>query len=62
MYHVYSSKSEETLRGVDLNTSLSYADRWRNRKAGSIWGFLPPHVDGARIHSLSGFQELVYLS
>ena len=38
-----------TLEGVDLNTPLTYADRFRIRKPGTKWvfDFNPPHVDGA---------------
>jgi len=40
-----------TMKGVDLNTPLSYADRFRIRKPGSRWNleFNPPHVDGGTI-------------
>ena len=36
-----------TMKGVDLNTPLTYADRFRIRKPGIQWDFHPPHVDGA---------------
>ena len=52
-----SEKDEQlanTLKGVDLSTPLSYADRFRIRKPGIQWDFHPPHIDGAsRLQSLS---------
>ena len=39
--------SENIMKGVDLNTPLSYADRFRIRKPGVQWNLHPPHVDGA---------------
>jgi len=35
-----------TMKGVDLSTPLSYADRFRIRKPGFQWDLHPPHVDG----------------
>lgn len=46
MYQAKSSNTEKVPKEVDLSTPLTYADRWRNRKTGTVWGFLPPHVDG----------------
>ena len=37
----------DTMKGVDLSTPLSYADRFRIRKPGNQWDHHPPHVDGA---------------
>ena len=47
-----SEKNEQlanTMKGVDLSTPLTYADRFRIRKPGAHWNFdfNPPHVDGA---------------
>jgi Protein of unknown function (DUF1479) len=45
-----SEKNEQlanTMKGVDMSTPLSYADRFRIRKPGTQWDFHPPHVDGA---------------
>ena len=54
LYHAAQNDSEEkneqlanTMKGVDLSTPLSYADRFRIRKPGYEWDFHPPHVDGA---------------
>ena len=56
LYHVRvadignSEKDQQlanTLKGVDLNIPLTYADRFRIRKPGFTWNFHPPHVDGA---------------
>jgi len=41
-----SEQSANTMKGVDLNIPLTYADRFRIRKPGVRWGFLSPHVDG----------------
>ncbi|KAF5357951.1 hypothetical protein D9756_001184 [Leucocoprinus leucothites] len=47
LYHDRSGKATD----VDLNVPLSYADRFRIRRAGSDWSSLPlaPHVDGGTI-------------
>ncbi|KXN88349.1 hypothetical protein AN958_07494 [Leucoagaricus sp. SymC.cos] len=47
--NLYHNKSGKPLENVDLNVPLTYADRYRIRKPGSQWGFLPPHVDGGTI-------------
>lgn len=53
LYHVQDLEINEddklanTMKGVDLNTPLTYADRFRIRKPGFQWDFHPPHVDGA---------------
>ena len=43
-----NEQSANTMKGVDLNTPLTYADRFRIRKPGAHWNFdfNPPHVDG----------------
>lgn len=43
MYHVRSGAKIES---VDLNTPLTYADRFRIRHPGVQWDAHPPHVDG----------------
>ena len=50
-----------TMKGVDLSTPLSYADRFRIRKPGSHWNFdfNPPHVDGA-CSILYNYQFVLY--
>jgi len=40
------SETSASLKGVDLNVPLTYADRFRIRKPGIGWGFHPPHIDG----------------
>ena len=43
----YHTNGKTQLDGVDLTTPLSYADRYRIRKAdGKPWTRHPPHVDG----------------
>ncbi|KAL1751390.1 hypothetical protein FB107DRAFT_266625 [Schizophyllum commune] len=39
----------DATEGVDLNTPLSYADRFRIRHPGGSWTRFPPHVDGGAI-------------
>lgn len=46
MYHVRSGAKIES---VDLNTPLTYADRFRIRHPGVQWDAHPPHVDGGGI-------------
>ena len=52
LYHAQvgekNEQSANTMKGVDLNTPLTYADRFRIRKPGAKWNlsFNPPHVDG----------------
>ncbi|OBZ72402.1 Uncharacterized protein YbiU [Grifola frondosa] len=46
MYHV---KSGAKIENVDLDTPLSYADRFRIRHPGVQWDAHPPHVDGGSI-------------
>ncbi|PPQ86996.1 hypothetical protein CVT26_005465, partial [Gymnopilus dilepis] len=41
--------AKHELEGVDLNTPLTYADRFRIRKPGLGWEYHPPHVDGGGI-------------
>ncbi|KZV72639.1 DUF1479-domain-containing protein [Peniophora sp. CONT] len=46
----YHANGKTHLDGVDLKTPLSYADRYRIRKAdGKPWSRFPPHVDGGSI-------------
>ena len=45
--NLYHPKSGQDLTGVDLSTSLSYADRFRIRHPGGNWTAHPPHVDGS---------------
>ena len=53
-YHV---NGQTHLDGVDLKTPLSYADRYRIRKAdGKPWSRFPPHVDGMASLSLITFS------
>ncbi|KAJ3569522.1 hypothetical protein NP233_g4989 [Leucocoprinus birnbaumii] len=47
--NLYHDKSGAVSDKVDLDIPLIYADRYRIRKPGSQWGFLPPHVDGGTI-------------
>ncbi|KAF8150934.1 hypothetical protein B0H34DRAFT_730672 [Crassisporium funariophilum] len=52
LYHTNDATTEtstKTMEGVDLNTPLTYADRFRIRKPGVQWDFHPPHVDGGAI-------------
>ncbi|KAL5511380.1 hypothetical protein ACEPAH_4596 [Sanghuangporus vaninii] len=44
-----SSSTGRDLRGVELATPLSYADRFRIRHPGVQWGAHPPHIDGGGI-------------
>ena len=48
LYHVpeAGTASQDVLKGVDLNTPLSYADRFRIRHPGVQWEAHPPHIDG----------------
>ncbi|TRM65073.1 hypothetical protein BD626DRAFT_240198 [Schizophyllum amplum] len=39
----------DNAEGVDLNTPLTYADRFRIRHPGGAWTRFPPHVDGGAI-------------
>jgi hypothetical protein len=69
LYHVQvdsekNSQLAKTMKGVDLNTPLTYADRFRIRKPGIQWDFHPPHVDGVyrisrTIHVFFSFGILV---
>ena len=45
LYHVKNGDQEKT-DGVDLDTPLTYADRFRIRRPGVQWDVHPPHVDG----------------
>lgn len=55
LYHANSastasdSDSYNVLKGVDLSTPVSYADRFRILKPGTHWDAHPPHVDGGAI-------------
>jgi hypothetical protein len=49
-----------TMKGVDLNTPLTYADRYRIRKPGIQWDFHPPHVDGASSLQSINFPPLIH--
>ncbi|KAJ6460247.1 hypothetical protein C8R45DRAFT_1180344 [Mycena sanguinolenta] len=46
LYHI---TAEQKVEGVDLATPLSYADRFRIRHPGIMWGRHPPHIDGGAI-------------
>ncbi|PIL29830.1 hypothetical protein GSI_08037 [Ganoderma sinense ZZ0214-1] len=46
---MYHTKDGEKLEGIDLDTPLMYADRFRIRKPGVQWDAHPPHVDGGGI-------------
>ncbi|KAJ7919248.1 hypothetical protein B0H13DRAFT_2230932 [Mycena leptocephala] len=46
LYHI---TAEHKVEGVDLATPLSYADRFRIRHPGIMWGRHPPHIDGGAI-------------
>ena len=52
LYHAQVGKknkqSANTMKGVNLSTPLTYADRFRIRKPGAKWNlsFNPSHVDG----------------
>ena len=39
-------RQEKRLRGVDLSTPLTYADKFRVRHPGAKWYMFTPHVDG----------------
>ncbi|KAG5640154.1 hypothetical protein DXG03_000905, partial [Asterophora parasitica] len=43
--NLYHTKDGGSIDGVDLSTPLTYADRFRIRRPGGIWGYHPPHVD-----------------
>ncbi|KAG5644640.1 hypothetical protein DXG03_008022 [Asterophora parasitica] len=47
--NLYHTKDGGSIDGVDLSTPLTYADRFRIRRPGGIWGFHPPHVDSGAI-------------
>ena len=51
MNKMYHTKDGEKLEGIDLDTPLMYADRFRIRKPGVQWDAHPPHVDGKRFVS-----------
>ena len=46
---MYHTKNGEKLEGIDLDTPLMYADRFRIRKPGVQWDAHPPHVDGEHL-------------
>ncbi|EJD02243.1 DUF1479-domain-containing protein [Fomitiporia mediterranea MF3/22] len=50
-YHVDSKEKGEAqvLKGVEISTPLSYADRFRIRHPGVQWDAHPPHIDGGGI-------------
>jgi len=50
-YHQPVGSESEWIKGLSLDDSLSYADRFRIRHPGpaSIWNFLSPHMDGGGI-------------
>ena len=72
LYHAAQNDSGEkneqlanTMKGVDLSTPLSYADRFRIRKPGYEWDFHPPHVDGAFnsfsfVNKIPFFPQLIH--
>lgn len=45
--HLYTHSSEA--EPVDLDTPLTYVDRFRMRQPGFAWGAHPPHMDGGAI-------------
>ncbi|KAK7461877.1 hypothetical protein VKT23_008311 [Stygiomarasmius scandens] len=47
LYRVPANSKQ--LEGVDLNTPLTYADRFRIRHPGVAWDAHPPHIDGGAI-------------
>ncbi|EIN04020.1 DUF1479-domain-containing protein [Punctularia strigosozonata HHB-11173 SS5] len=46
---LYHLKDGAEVEGVDLETPLTYADRYRIRRPGIAWDVHPPHVDGGTI-------------
>ncbi|KAM5544876.1 hypothetical protein V8D89_001774 [Ganoderma adspersum] len=46
---MYHTKNGESAQGIDLETPLMYADRFRIRRPGIQWDAHPPHVDGGGI-------------
>jgi hypothetical protein len=63
LYHIQVNNENNeqlanTLKGVDLNIPLSYADRFRIRKPGVQWDYHPPHIDGvSRISRAISFSH-----
>ncbi|KAL5529483.1 hypothetical protein ACEPAG_5468 [Sanghuangporus baumii] len=51
LYHldVPDEKASNLVKGVELSTPLTYADRFRIRHPGVQWAAHPPHIDGATI-------------
>jgi hypothetical protein len=49
LYSGASADPKDEKSAVDLNTPLSYADRFRLRQPGGDWTAHPPHVDGGSI-------------
>ena len=47
----------DATEGVDLNTPLSYADRFRIRHPGGQWNAHPPHIDGTHIFICHGHDD-----
>ncbi|KAJ3560099.1 hypothetical protein NP233_g11060 [Leucocoprinus birnbaumii] len=47
--YLYHDKLKKKSENVDLSVPLTYADRFRIRKAGVKWGVHPPHIDGGSI-------------
>ncbi|KAK7037759.1 hypothetical protein VNI00_010720 [Paramarasmius palmivorus] len=47
--NLYSAPDGKQIDGVDLNTPLTYADRFRIRHPGVEWQAHPPHIDGGSI-------------
>jgi hypothetical protein len=44
--NLYHDKSGRSTNDVNLSIPLTYADRFRIRKAGVKWEVHPPHIDG----------------
>ncbi|KAF8645864.1 hypothetical protein AX16_007522 [Volvariella volvacea WC 439] len=47
--NLYRTKPGQEIKGVDLSTPLTYADRFRIRRPGVFWDAHPPHIDGGTI-------------
>ena len=52
--NMYHAKSGQKLDDVDLQTPLTYADRFRIRHPGVQWDAHPPHVDGRHLQFTQG--------
>ena len=57
---MYRTKDGEKAEGIDLDTPLMYADRFRIRRPGIQWDAHPPHVDGRLLALQSALQLMTF--